>query len=91
LDSFSGSSCGECLSKAYPLRQIAAQEDEGLYPDQWVSRLKEAKSTQVELLGTTIPTQQKLQADTPIMTNLGYYIKATELKEFKDYIANLPR
>lgn len=44
-----------------------------------------------DIVITTIPTQQKLQADTPIMTNLGYYIKATELKEFKDYIANLSR
>lgn len=35
---------------------------------------------------TTIPTQQQIQTSTPIMTNLGYYVKATELKEFETYI-----
>ncbi len=44
-------------------------------------------NTQGDLIITTIPTQQKVQASTPIMTNLGYYIKATEFKEFEDYIS----
>ena len=43
-----------------------------------------------DIVVTTIPTQQKLQVDTPVMINLGYYIKATELKEFEEYIRNLP-
>ena len=44
-----------------------------------------------DIVVTTIPTQQKIQTTTPIMTNLGYYIKATELHEFEDYIRNLPQ
>lgn len=44
-----------------------------------------------DIVVTTIPTQQKIQTTTPIMTNLGYYIKATELHEFEDYIRNLPK
>lgn len=40
-----------------------------------------------DLIVTTIPTQQKVQTSTPIMTNLGYYVKATELKEFEGYIS----
>lgn len=44
-------------------------------------------NAQGDLVVTTIPTQQKVQTSTPIMTNLGYYVKATELKEFEDYIA----
>lgn len=44
-------------------------------------------NAQGDLVVTTIPTQQKIQTSTPIMTNLGYYIKATELKEFEDYIS----
>ena len=43
-----------------------------------------------DIVVTTIPTQKKLQADTPVMINLGYYIKATELKEFEEHIRNLP-
>lgn len=43
-----------------------------------------------DIVVTTIPTQQKLQADTPVMINLGYYVKATELKKFEEYIKNLP-
>ena len=39
------------------------------------------------LIVTTIPTQQKVQTSTPMMTNLGYYVKAAELKEFADYIS----
>ena len=44
-------------------------------------------NVQGELVVKTIPTQQKVQASTPIMTNLGYYVKATELREFEDYIS----
>ena len=43
-------------------------------------------NAQGDLVVKTIPTQQKIQTTTPIMTNLGYYIKATELKEFENYI-----
>lgn len=39
-----------------------------------------------DIVVTTIPTQQKVRTSTPVMTNLGYYIKATELKEFEAYI-----
>lgn len=39
-----------------------------------------------DLIITTIPTKQKVETSTPVMTNLGYYIKATELHEFEDYI-----
>lgn len=39
-----------------------------------------------DIVAQTIPTQQNIQTSTPIMINLGYYIKATELKEFEDYI-----
>lgn len=42
---------------------------------------------QGDIVVKTIPTQQKIQTSTPIMTNLGYYIKANELKEFEDYIS----
>lgn len=44
-----------------------------------------------DIIVTTIPTKQKLQADTPVMINLGYYVKATELKEFEEYIRKLPK
>lgn len=44
-----------------------------------------------DIVVTTIPTQQTIQTSTPIMTNLGYYIKATELREFEDYIRKLPK
>ena len=39
-----------------------------------------------DLIVTAIPTQNKIQTATPIMTNLGYYIKTTELNEFQEYI-----
>ncbi|MFQ9767983.1 MAG: trypsin-like peptidase domain-containing protein [Thomasclavelia ramosa] len=39
-----------------------------------------------KLITKTIPTNQDFQSLTPIMTNLGYYIKVTELQEFKEYI-----
>ena len=45
-------------------------------------------NAQGELIVTTIPTKQKVQTATPIMTNLGYYIKANELQEFHEYIKN---
>ncbi len=45
-------------------------------------------NAQGELIVTTIPTKQKIQTATPIMTNLGYYIKANELQEFHEYIKN---
>lgn len=43
-------------------------------------------NAQGDLVVTTIPTQQKVFASTPIMTNLGYYVKASELNEFELYI-----
>lgn len=46
-------------------------------------------NVQGDLVVTTIPTQQKVFASTPIMTNLGYYVKASELNEFEAYIKNL--
>lgn len=46
-------------------------------------------NAQGDIVVTTIPTSQKVQTSTPIMTNLGYYIKATELKEFHNYIKSL--
>ena len=40
-----------------------------------------------ELRVVNIPTSnQEVISQTPIMTNLGYYIKVSELQEFKDYI-----
>ena len=33
-----------------------------------------------------IPTQQVLKSETPLMTNLAYYIKSDALKEFRDII-----
>lgn len=40
-----------------------------------------------ELRVVNIPTSnQTVLSQTPIMTNLGYYIKVSELQEFKDYI-----
>ncbi len=44
-------------------------------------------NAQGDIVVKTIPTQQKIQTSTPIMTNLGYYIKADELKEFEEYIS----
>lgn len=38
---------------------------------------------------TVVPTATNVQSHTPIMTNLGYYIKAKELKEFQDYIESI--
>lgn len=46
------------------------------------------RTLQGELIVTTIPAKQKVQTATPIMTNLGYYIKANELQEFHEYIKN---
>lgn len=46
-------------------------------------------NAQGDLVVTTIPTQQKVLTSTPIMTNLGYYVKASELNEFESYIKNL--
>lgn len=43
-------------------------------------------NAQGDLVVTTIPTQQKVFVSTPIMTNLGYYVKASELNEFESYI-----
>ena len=45
-------------------------------------------NAQGDLIVTTIPTHQKIQTTTPMMINLGYYIKAHELQEFEDYISN---
>lgn len=42
-----------------------------------------------ELIIENIPTQQKISAITPIMMNLGYYIKATEILAFKPEIEKL--
>ena len=39
-----------------------------------------------EIIVTTVPTQQSVHTQTPIMTNLGFYIKATELEEFRKII-----
>lgn len=42
-----------------------------------------------ELIIENIPTQQKVSAVTPMMINLGYYIKATEILVFKPEIEKL--
>jgi len=42
-----------------------------------------------ELIIESIPTQQKVSAITPMMINLGYYIKATEILAFKPEIEKL--
>jgi len=42
-----------------------------------------------ELIIENIPTQQKVSAVTPMMINLGYYIKATEVLAFKSEIEKL--
>jgi len=39
-----------------------------------------------ELIIRNIPTHQKIAATTPIMANLGYYVKSSVLLEFKDMI-----
>ncbi|MDE6834600.1 MAG: serine protease, partial [Ruminococcus sp.] len=36
-----------------------------------------------------IPTQQILKSETPLMTNLAYYIKSEALKEFRDNIEKI--
>lgn len=46
-------------------------------------------NAQGNLIVTNIPTQQKVVTATPVMTNLGYYIKAEELQEFKQYISDI--
>lgn len=43
-----------------------------------------------ELITVNIPTSnQTVLSQTSIMTHLGYYIKVSELQEFKDYIINI--
>lgn len=42
-----------------------------------------------EIRISTIPTSQKVFTQTPIMTNLGYYIKAAEIFEFKSIIESI--
>ena len=39
-----------------------------------------------DLVIQTIPTQQKVTTITPIMANLGYYVKSSEILEFKEKI-----
>lgn len=39
-----------------------------------------------DLVIQTIPTQQKVTVSTPIMANLGYYVKSSEILEFKSQI-----
>lgn len=47
-------------------------------------------TAQGELIAAEIPTtNQKVLSATPIMTNLGYYIKTNELQEFKKYIKEI--
>lgn len=47
-------------------------------------------TAQGELIAAEIPTtNQKVLSATPIMTNLGYYIKTSELQEFKKYIKEI--
>lgn len=46
-------------------------------------------NTNGEIIAIDIPTQQKIISKTSIMTNLGYYIKSTELLEFKNIIENI--
>lgn len=42
-----------------------------------------------DIIVKNIPTiQQKVEAHTAVMTNLGFYIKSSELMEFKEYIKN---
>lgn len=45
---------------------------------------------QGDIVVKTIPTvQQRAETHTRIMTNLGYYVKAKEINEFREYIKNL--
>jgi len=46
-------------------------------------------NTKGELIIENIPTQKKVSSITPMMINLGYYIKATEILSFKEIIQNL--
>lgn len=46
-------------------------------------------SVKGELVVENIQTQQKISSQTPIMINLGYYIKSIEILEFKDIISKL--
>lgn len=46
-------------------------------------------NAQGNIVVQTIPTQQTVGTTTPIMTNLGYYIKAEELQEFKTLIQSI--
>ena len=46
-------------------------------------------NTQGEISIIDIPTQQKIISQTSLMTNLGYYIKASELIEFKNIIEKI--
>jgi len=39
-----------------------------------------------ELIIENIPTQQKISSNTPIMINLGYYVKSSEILTFKSLI-----
>ena len=41
------------------------------------------------LVVTNIPTKQEITAETPIMTNLGYYVKSSELLKFKEIIREI--
>lgn len=41
-----------------------------------------------ELIIENIPTQQKISSNTPVMINLGYYIKSSEIQTFKSLIEN---
>lgn len=41
------------------------------------------------IVARPIPTKQTLIATTPVMANLGYYVKASELEEFKEIISKL--
>jgi hypothetical protein len=47
------------------------------------------KNIKGELVIENIPTQNSLSASTPIMVNLGYYIKAIEILSFKPLIEKL--
>lgn len=43
-------------------------------------------TAQGDIIIQTIPTQQKISSNTPIMVNLGYYIKASEILDFRSDI-----
>src|SRR5699024_1261013 len=46
-------------------------------------------NTNGEIVVVDIPTQQRIISQTSIMTNLGYYIKSNELREFKNIINDI--